>query len=91
MNQNSINAYREVVDPTKMTRKQEVLEALKDLKEATMAQVAEHLGLALHVISGRFLELITDGKIKVDRVTQDKHKNRFGTAYWRKANVYKLV
>ena len=53
----SLNAYREEVEPTLGQRQGQVLEILKDCDNATNSEIAEKLGWSINRVTGRVFEL----------------------------------
>lgn len=70
ININSLTVYKEKVIPTLRGRKLEVLEAIRELKQATCYEVAAYLSakkgyvVSPNIISGRFGELLKLEEIK---------------------------
>lgn len=82
MNQLSIEAYVNTVKPNLTKREEWVLEAIDNLGEASAEMVAEHYGVGINVISGRFTGLKSKGRIEPTR----RDLNRFG----RRVQYYRL-
>lgn len=63
MSQISLDNYFDKVEPKLTKRESWVLEAIEDIYPASAEIVAEHLGVPVNVISGRFTGLRKKGKI----------------------------
>lgn len=83
MNQLSIDAYLQSVQPNLTRREEWVLEAFENKGEASAETIAEHLGVGINVISGR----VTGLRKKMQIVPTRKATNRFGrnVQYYRPA------
>lgn len=89
-NSNSIQVYRNGVEPTKTTRKERIKEVLGRLSKATMKEIAQEMGVGLHTISGRFSELQNDKAIRVVG-TKDFTVNSYGKEFTKQENVFELI
>jgi len=68
----------------KLTNREEwVLEAIEDLSPCTAEMVAEHYGVGINVISGRFTGLKNKKRIVLDHEGYNQFGNRVG--YYRPA------
>ena len=63
MSQISLMNYLNVVKPNLTKREEWVLEAIEELAPCTAEMVAEHYGVGINVVSGRFTGLKNKGKI----------------------------
>lgn len=91
VHEHSIRVHKEVVLPEIKGRKGAVYTAIKQLDRPTMREVAQHLGVPLNTISGRFIELQNDLKIKVDGVKNIECTSWAGKTYTRQANRYSVA
>lgn len=69
---NSLTTYIDDILPFLTAKEAEVLRAITYLNRATMHQVAAHMGVETHCISGRFGSLRDKGRIEaasIDRTT----------------------
>lgn len=92
MNPNSIQIYREKVEPTIKKRHERVFYALKELGEATMYDVAEKLNVQVHTVSGRFSELSgvkEYGRPIIESVGQRDNKYGNACTLWKIRSVSK--
>lgn len=81
MNSNSLLAYATTVEPNLTKREAWVLEALEEIAPASCEDVANHLGVFPHTISGRFTGLKNKGKIIF--VKKDLNERRKRVDYWK--------
>lgn len=70
MNQISIDNYLTVVKPKLTERESWVLTAIEDLYPCSAEMVAEHYGVGINKVSGRFTGLKNKGKIKLAYVVK---------------------
>lgn len=87
---NSIQAFKDTVQPELMSRKEMVVTAIKELGKASMRAIADHIGVPLHTISGRFSELQRDGRIKVVGSKSTTCTTKYGT-FERNESLYSLA
>lgn len=65
--------YFNIVKPELTTRENQVLEALEEISPAYTEQVANHMNMFSHQISGRITALISKGKVeRVKKVTNSR-------------------
>jgi len=88
MNKNSLTAYDNISATGHLTRCQlAIIGAMRLLKvPVTMHQVADYMGVPLHTISGRFLELFGKRQIKI---VDEKLYKKNGRKYYR--SLYALT
>lgn len=71
MSQISIDNYFSEVEPKLTNKESWVLEAIEELYPCTSEMVAEHYGVGINKISGRFTGLRNKGKIKIAYVVRN--------------------
>lgn len=72
MHPHSLTTYTDDILPFLTAKEAEVLRAITYLNRATMHEVAAHMGVETHTISGRFGSLRDKGRIEeasIDRTT----------------------
>lgn len=80
MNENSLFTHRQnLFEGTYKDASEAILKAYGVLKQGTMKDIANHLGVELNRISGRFGEMRKSGKI--EEIGKVKINNRFNSVY----------
>lgn len=86
MNSKSIEVYKTIIEPTIKKRHERVIAALNQLQPCTSLDVADHLGVPLHSISGRFTELSDPkeyGRPIIESVGEKRNKFGNKCTVWR--------
>ena len=65
MNENSLDVYFNDIAPTMTRREKDVMNAIFTIEPCTMHEVANHMGVQLNTISGRFSALVRKSKLVV--------------------------
>lgn len=80
MNSNSLLAYATTVEPNLTKREAWVLEALEEIAPASCEDVANHLGVPVNVISGRFTGL--KKKLLIQEAYRDLNNRGAKVSFW---------
>lgn len=86
IHKNSETVYREKIRPTTKNRHLRVLDALQELGEATIYEIADYINKPVHVFSGRLTELSGTkeyGKPLIESVGTRNNKYNNPCTIWR--------